>query len=67
LPNIIKAKRKPIRKDTLELYRVQPKLRRRDFVVQATERLRKIFDGKDAPAAAAQLVNSLRNEAGVIQ
>lgn len=67
LPNIMKARRKPIRKDTLERYGVQPKLRRRGFVVQTSERLRKIFDGKDALAAAAQLVSSLRNEAGVIQ
>ena len=67
LPNIMKAKRKQIRKDSLEQYGVQPKLRRRGVVVQTTQRLKKIFDGKDALTAAAQLVNSLRNEAGVIQ
>jgi electron transfer flavoprotein beta subunit len=67
LPNIMKAKRKQIRKDSLEQYGVQAKLRRRSAVVQTTERLRRIFDGKDAFTAAAQLVNSLRNEAGVIQ
>jgi hypothetical protein len=31
------------------------------------ERRRNIFDGKDASAAAARLVDLLRNDAGVIE
>jgi electron transfer flavoprotein beta subunit len=34
--------------------------------IQVKERRNKILDGKDVPAAAAQLVNLLRNEARVI-
>ena len=36
-PNIMKAKRKPIRKDSLDQYAVQPKLRRRSVVVQTAD------------------------------
>lgn len=67
LPNIIKAKKKQIRKDTLEPYAVKPKLCRKTVAVQARERLRKILDGNDASSAAAQLIESLKNEARVIQ
>ena len=67
LPNIVKSKKKEIRKDTLEAYNVTPKVKLQGVAVQSKERLRKILDGKDAPAAAALLVQSLRQEAGVIQ
>jgi electron transfer flavoprotein beta subunit len=66
LPNIIKAKRKEIRKDALESYGVKPKVKTTGVAAQARQRLRKIMDGKDARAAATQLVHSLRNEAQVI-
>ena len=66
LPNIIKSKKKEIRKELLEPFNVAPKLKLLGVEVQAKERLRKILDGKDAPAAAALLVQSLRNEARVI-
>ncbi len=67
VPNIMKAKRKQIRWDALESYAVRARLRTSGLAVQTKERLKKIFDGKDAPTAAAQLVDSLRNEAKVIQ
>lgn len=67
LPNVMKAKRKEIRKDALGAYTVTPKLHTRGVALQARQRLRKILDGKDVLAAASQLVDSLRNEAGVIQ
>ena len=67
LPNIMKAKKKEIRKDTLEAYKVTPKVKLQGVAVQSKERLKRILDGKDAPAAAAQLVQSLRQEARVIQ
>jgi electron transfer flavoprotein beta subunit len=67
LPNIMKSKKKEIRKDTLEAYNVIPKVKLQGVAVQSKERLKRILDGKDAPAAAALLVHSLRQEARVIQ
>jgi len=67
LPNIMKAKRKEIRKDSLDSYAVTPKVKTTGVAAQSRQRLKKIMDGKDASAAAAQLVHSLRNEAQVIQ
>ncbi len=66
LPNIMKAKRKELRRDGLAAYGVQPKLRVICAEVQVKERRRQILDGKDAGAAAQQLVELLRNEAKVI-
>jgi electron transfer flavoprotein beta subunit len=65
LPNIMKSKKKEIRKETLEGFGVAPKLKVNGAEIQVKERLKKILDGKDA-AAAAQLVKMLRDEAGVI-
>jgi electron transfer flavoprotein beta subunit len=67
LPNIMKSKKKEIRTDTLEAYNVTPRIRLQGVAVESKERLKKILDGQDAPAAAAQLVQSLRQEARVIQ
>jgi electron transfer flavoprotein beta subunit len=67
LPNIMKAKRKQIRKDPLDAYAIEPKLQTKGVAFQTRQRLRKILDGKDAFTAASQLVDSLRNEARVIQ
>jgi len=64
LPNIMKAKRKEIRKDTMEQYSVRPNLYRKSLTVQSQERRSEIFDGKDAQASAAQLVNALRTRPG---
>jgi electron transfer flavoprotein beta subunit len=66
LPNIMKSRKKEIRKETLDSYGVVPKVRMKGMEVQTKERLNRILDGKDAPAAAAQLVQSLRYEAKVI-
>jgi electron transfer flavoprotein beta subunit len=66
LPNIMKAKRKEMRRDALATYNVQPKLRFIRAEVQVRARRQTILDGKDAKAAASQLVDLLRNEARAI-
>jgi electron transfer flavoprotein beta subunit len=66
LPNIIKSNQKEIRREQLDAFNVEPKLKFHGVEVQTKERLRKILDGKDAHTAAALLVQSLRNEARVI-
>ncbi|PYE56616.1 electron transfer flavoprotein subunit beta/FixA family protein [Deinococcus yavapaiensis] len=66
LPNIMKAKKKELRKDTLEQYGVQPLARVVGAEIQARARLGKVIDGKDAQAAAAQLLELLRSEAKVL-
>jgi electron transfer flavoprotein beta subunit len=66
LPNIMKAKKKELRRIPLESFAVSAKLRVLSAEVQVKERRRKILDGKDAPAAAAQLVALLRDDAKVI-
>jgi len=67
LPNIMKAKRKELRREPLESFNVKPKLRFLGAEVQVRARLRTMIDGKDAPTAAAHLVDLLRNQARVIQ
>ena len=66
LPNIMKSKKKEIRKETLETYGAAPKVKVNGVEIQVKERLKKILDGKDAAGAAAQLVKMLREDAGVI-
>ncbi len=66
LPNIMKAKRKELRRDTLATYSAAAMLKFVGAAVQVKERRRTILDGKDAAAAANQLVDLLRNEARVI-
>lgn len=66
LPNIMKSKKKEMRKESLEQFETTSKLRFVSAEIQVKERRNKILDGKDVPAAAAQLVNLLRNEARVI-
>jgi electron transfer flavoprotein beta subunit len=66
LPNIMKAKKKELRRVPLADFGVTAKLRVARVEVQVKERRRNIFDGKDASAAAARLVDLLRNDAGVI-
>lgn len=66
LPNIMKAKKKEIRKDKLETFGVAPKVKTVGMEVQSKERLKKILNGKDVPTAASQLVELLRTEARVI-
>ena len=66
LPNIMKSKKKELRKESLDQFNITPKLKFAGVEIQVKNRLNKILDGKDVPAAAAQLVNLLRNEARVI-
>src|SRR6202789_963925 len=66
LPNIMKSKKKELRKDSLDQFNIPPKLNFVSAEIQIKNRVNKILDGKDAPAAAAQLVELLRNEAKVI-
>lgn len=66
LPNIMKSKKKEIRKESLETYGIAPRLKTVGMAVQNKERLKKILDGKDVPTAASQLVQLLRMEARVI-
>jgi electron transfer flavoprotein beta subunit len=66
LPNILKAKKKEMRNEKLEQFQVQPMLKVTGEEIQVKARLRKILDGKDAPAAASELLQLLRNEARVI-
>ncbi|MGC9197429.1 MAG: electron transfer flavoprotein subunit beta/FixA family protein [Acidobacteriaceae bacterium] len=66
LPNIMKSKKKEIRRQALEDFGVAPRVKVLGAEIQVKERLRKILDGKDAADAAAQLVKMLREEAGVI-
>ena len=63
VPNIMRAKKKELRVEALEQFNVAPKLKVLGNEVQVKVRLRKILDGKDAPAAAKQLVHLLRDEA----
>jgi electron transfer flavoprotein beta subunit len=66
LPNIMKAKKKEMRKLPMEGFSVTAKLKVLSTEVQVKERRRTMLDGKDATVAAAQLVDLLRNEARVI-
>lgn len=66
LPNIMKAKRKELRKDDLATYGVQPRVRVVNSEIQTRARLNRMIDGKDPQAAAQQLLDLLRNEAKVI-
>jgi electron transfer flavoprotein beta subunit len=66
VPNIMRAKKKELRVESLESFQLEPKLRVVGAEIQVKTRLHKILDGKDAPAAAAELVGLLREEARVI-
>jgi electron transfer flavoprotein beta subunit len=63
VPNIMRAKKKELRVETLEQFNVAPKLKLLGSEVQVKVRRRKILDGKDA---ASELVHLLRDEAGGI-
>ncbi|WP_161883272.1 electron transfer flavoprotein subunit beta/FixA family protein [Deinococcus alpinitundrae] len=67
LPNIMKAKKKELRKDDLATYGAQSRVKFVGAEIQTRARLNKIIDGKDPQAAAAQLIDLLRNEAKVIK
>ncbi len=67
LPNIMKAKKKEVRKTALSDYGVTGgKIRIISQDIQERARLNKFLDGKDPVAAAEQLIQLLHNEAKVI-
>ncbi|WP_394649824.1 electron transfer flavoprotein subunit beta/FixA family protein [uncultured Deinococcus sp.] len=66
LPNIMKAKKKELRKDSLETYGVQPRVRTVNAEIQTRARLNRMIDAKDPQAAAEQLLELLRSEAKVL-
>jgi electron transfer flavoprotein beta subunit len=67
LPNIMKAKKKEIRKASLADYGVTTgKVRVVSQEIQEKQRLNKLIDGKDPTAAAEELIKLLHNEAKVI-
>ena len=66
LPNIMKARKKELLRKSVTEFAAPPKVTVTGASIQIKERVRKILDGKDAPAAAAQLVDLLRNEAKVV-
>lgn len=66
VPNILRAKKKELRTETLEQFHVEQKLKVAGVEIQTKARVHKILDGKDALAAATELVDLLRTEARVI-
>ncbi len=67
LPNIMKAKKKEIRKLTIKDFGVSSsKVRVVKQEIQEKQRLNKLIDGKDAVVAAEELIKLLHNEAKVI-
>jgi electron transfer flavoprotein beta subunit len=67
LPNIMKAKKKEIRKASLVDYGVTGgKVRVVKQEIQEKQRLNKLIDGKDPTVAAEELIKLLHNEAKVI-
>jgi electron transfer flavoprotein beta subunit len=66
LPNIMKAKKKELTREPVESFGVTARLKLVRAEVQIKQRLRTMIDGKDATAAADQLVHLLRDEAKVI-
>ena len=66
LPNIMKAKKKELRRDSVDMYAVTPRLKVLDTEVQVKQRGRKMISAKDIPAAATELVHLLRTEARIL-
>ncbi|WP_263419862.1 electron transfer flavoprotein subunit beta/FixA family protein [Terriglobus albidus] len=66
LPNIMKARKKELRRESFESFGLHSRLKFIRSEIQVKERMRRIVDGKDGSAAAQQLVEFLRNETRVI-
>ncbi len=66
LPNIMKAKKKELRRDPVDMYAVTPRLKVLGTEVQVKARRRRMIDAKDTAAAATELVHLLRTEARVL-
>lgn len=66
LPNIMKSRRKELRKVPAGEFGAEPKLRIVKQEMQVRERLQRKIDGRDPQAAAAELLRALREEAKVL-
>ena len=66
VPNIMKAKKKELRQESLERFQAASKVELISSEIQVRQRMKKILDGKDVEVAASQFVEFLRNEARVI-
>lgn len=66
LPNIIKAKKKPLTVERVENFAVSPCLVSLSHEIQVKERRRKMIQGKDPEALVDALIDCLRAETGVL-
>lgn len=66
LPGIMKAKKKEMRKETMERFGCGASVVFDGAAIQVKTRLNRILDGKDVAGSAAELVGLLRHEARVI-
>jgi electron transfer flavoprotein beta subunit len=67
VPNIMKAKKKELRQESLERFQAAAsKVELLSAEIQVKQRMHRILDGKEVDPAAAQFVDFLRNEARVI-
>jgi electron transfer flavoprotein beta subunit len=66
LPNIMKARRKELRREPAAQYGIAPAVQTKASKLEVSSRRHRILQGADAAAAAAELVSLLRNEARVI-
>lgn len=66
LPNIMKAKKKELRKDDLSRFGAEKKVQLVSSEIQTRSRKNQMIDGKDPQAAAQELLNLLRSEAKVL-
>jgi electron transfer flavoprotein beta subunit len=66
VPNIMKARKKELKRETLERFQAEAAVRLLGSEIQIKPRMKKILDGKDVAESAAEFVRFLRHEAGVI-
>lgn len=66
LPNIMKSRKKELRRESLASFSVAPKLRTVKQGMQTRERLHRMIPGADPQVAAAELLRALREDAKVI-
>ncbi len=67
VPNIMKARKKELKWESLDRFAVVPVVRVVSSEIQVTARMKTIVDGKDVAAAAAQLLDFMREPARVIE
>jgi len=66
LPNIMKSRKKELRREPLSSFNAAPKLRVVKQEMQARERLQRMIPSGDPQAAAVELLRALREEAKVL-